>query len=175
MKVLIAGPQHSCTRLFFGLIDRHPDVSLPRHLSVPGNMDNEWVWLDISDDDILSKYDKILIIDRDSNCIDRSNERDYNLNGISEVSKNLITESMETIIHKKGLKWFGDNVVIASFESLFSYKNMYLTYLFLKLGLDPAMYDYKSEGNYQPLEADGKPYWFSVDLEIKDTNKKYFK
>ena len=68
-----------------------------------------------------------------------------------------------------------NNIVYLSIESLFQYKKNILKQTFKLLGVDDKNYPYDKTGNYNPKDLNGKDYWFRVNLDIKDCNKKYYK
>lgn len=171
MKVIVIGPQHSCTRLFTAIIDRHPDVSFVEHWSVPSGTKTYLFPHDVDPHDMKPKeWDRIIVINRDSNAIDMSCERDgikihENENeNQSQKSKAFIRSAIDNLSEAERSK-----ISFVSFESLADYKELYLRQVFITMGLDPGVYDYNLSGRY----IFDPPRWFTVILDIKDSNRKY--
>lgn len=163
---------HNCTRLFTGLIDRHPDVETCEHWSVPSGLGEKARWEFPTDANPYTgeqeEY-KVVIVNRDSNAMDLSCLAADNIKlsaKQSEKCKGFVVERLRPFIAANP-----DRVVFVSFELLANYKELYLKRMFRTMGLDDHGYDYTFEGTY---EFDPKR-WFSVDLDIKDTNRKYLK
>ena len=170
MNTIVIGPQHSCTRLIVGLIDRHPDVIHVDHMGTLdiNNPNIEHIWN--------SKiYDKIVIVSRDASCINMSNERDYKISSkksTAEETINIINDKINNLLKNNIYKF--EDIVFLSIESLVQYKEHIVKKLLIQLGLDELKYDYNLKGIYKPNDIhnpDGR--WFSVDLNIIDPNKKY--
>lgn len=170
MNTIVIGPQHSCTRLIVGLVDRHPDI---RHVDHMGTFDidnpnNKHIWNS-------KVYDKIIIVSRDASCINKSNERDYKIQlkeSKAEETIKIINEKINNLLKDNIYKF--EDIVFISIESLVQYKEHILRKLFIQLGLDESKYDYILKGNYKPNDIhnpDGR--WFTVNLNITDPNKKY--
>ena len=157
MKVIVVGPQHSCTRLIVGIINRHQDIELVDHLgSIDENSYNEVF-------KTIEQYDKIIIVSRDNSCVNKSNEinKDINFNdGICEKTVDLINRKINDLIYNKNYDF--NNIIFVSIESLVQYKNLII-----------KKYDFNLSGNYRPKEINGGERWFSVNLNIEDPNKKY--
>ena len=62
-----------------------------------------------------------------------------------------------------------DKCVFISIENLFDYKSLYIRKVLEEVGLDPNNYDYDLKGEY----VFDPPRWFSVNLDISDSNRKY--
>ena len=171
MKVIVIGPQHSCTRLFTGILDKHPNIEC-NHWSVPSGMGGKTNWAFPIDYDPYTdkevKY-KVVIVNRDSNAIDLSNKEQKGISlsaCISETSKKYIENQLLDIFYDDPAR-----IIFASFELLANYKELYLWKLFKSIGVDPNLYNYVFTGVY---EFEPKR-WFSVKLDISDTNRKYLK
>lgn len=167
MKILVIGPQHSCTRLIVAILDRHIETSEIGHYSIPGNKPPVF---NFPGDNLINSFDKIVIVNRDSNAIDKSNIKqgfgiDYenDLNNISQKSKKIINDGLKNINMNK--------VVFISIENLVDYKENYLRQFFKLIGLNDNNYDYNLSGKY---EFD-PPRWFTVNLDLIDPNRKYLK
>lgn len=169
MKILVIGPQHSCTRLFVGLIDVHPSVSYTNHISVPSGGSYLSLGPYLNGD-----YDKICVVSREPTIINLSNKTDYNIpieeNIAAKACANILSELERASLAAPD---FMDKVHFVSFEALLNYGRTYIKSVLSKMGLDPAKYPSKT-GIHQPKNADGSNTWFGVELDIKDTNKKYF-
>lgn len=163
-NILVVGPQHSCTRLVTALLDRHPDVNHVGHWSIPSN--NPPVF-NFPIKNHLDTFDKIVIVNRDSNAIDISNTKsghkidENNSKNISYMSKNMIYNNLGEIDHNK--------LVFVSIETLADYKEFYIRQLLGSLGLDSNTYCYNLSG----IHTFDPPRWYTVDLTIKDPNRKY--
>ncbi len=162
---LLIGPQHSCTRYITGIISKHQDVREIHHFSVPCGNKNYPVIEHIN-------RGKIIIVARDTSCINKSNYHSYNIdikeniaNKASRHIKNEINFLISNGYDKK-------NIIYVSIESINLYKELYIKYLIKKLGLDLTKYDLKLEGRFTPLN-NSKPTWFTVNLPIENPNKKY--
>jgi hypothetical protein len=175
MKAIIIGPQHSCTRLFTAIIDRHPDIEYAEHWSVPsGTQDNyQFPIYKNPNTEEPETYDKILVVNRDSNAIDLSCLRDNIEIFLDDESKNQSYKTKSFIIDSINNLSESDRekLTIASFENLVTYKEVYLRQLFTTMGLDPNTYDYNLTGRY----TFDPPRWFTVNLDLVDTNRKYLK
>ncbi len=162
---LLIGPQHSCTRYITGIISKHQDVREIHHFSVPCGNKNYPVIEHII-------REKIIIVTRDTSCINKSNYIDYNIsinyNLAAKASKHI--ENEINFIVSNG--YDKNNIIYVSIESIILYKKLYIKYLIKKLGLDLCKYDLKLEGKFTPLN-NGKPTWFTVNLPIENPNKKY--
>ena len=156
MKVCVVGPQHSCTRYIVCLLDKHPNISFVGHIG--SNFPTIR----------LEKFDKFVIVSRDENCINKSNEKynektDLGTIGIKNINKILEKVFINNI----------DKIIFFSFETFFSYKNHYLHTIFQDLRLDPNNYDYKFKKKHSPLTKSKKKRWFRINLKIKNCKKKY--
>ena len=168
MNFLIIGPQHSCTRLIVAILDRHINSNNISHWSIPGGVEDglSYSFPDLS---LINEYDRLIIVNRDSNAIDKSNMRDgvkidfvNDANNLSQISKKMIYEN---ILDLNIL----DKCVFISIENLFDYKSLYIRKVLEEVGLDPKNYDYDLKGTY----VFNPPRWFSVNLDISDSNRKY--
>lgn len=166
MNTIVIGPQHSCTRLIVGLVDRHPDVKQVDHFG-SFNMHNPRVWEK-------KTFDKIIIVSRDASCINLANVR-HNIDPKeckAEKTINIINEKINNLL-KNNIYNFED-IVFISIESLVQYKEYIIRKLLIQLGLDVSKYDYNLKGIYKPNDIySPKGRWFNVDLDIIDPNKKY--
>ncbi len=166
---LLIGPQNSCTRFLTGIISKHPDVKEIHHFSVPANNN---VFYPVESHHIIR--DKIIIVTRDLSCINLSNYHNYNI----DIKDNIGIKASEHINKEIGNLvengYDKKNIIHISIESINLYKELYIKYILKKLGLDLAKYDFNLTGRFTPLN-NGKPTWFTVNLEIDNSNKKYIK
>ena len=118
-------------------------------------------------------YDKILVVNRDSNAIDLSCQRDNIEIFLDDETKNQSYKTKKFIIESINNlnKEDYDKVTFTSFETLVTYKELYLRQMFVSMGLDPDNYDYNLTGRY----TFDPPRWFTVNLDLIDTNRKYLK
>jgi hypothetical protein len=162
------GPQHSCTRLIVGLIDRHPDIKYVHHMGT--NEKGHIFDLDYK------KFNKIVVVSRDSSSINKSNEINKGISfnsNIAEKTVDLYKNKINQLINNNICKL--ENIFFISVESLVQYKELILKKLLLHLELDITKYDFNLTGEYQPKEIDNVTNrWFKVNLDIVDPNKKYF-
>lgn len=170
MKILVYGIQHSCTRLVCGLLDLNKNIKII-HLSNPSG--NEKIKLNTIFERRKKNghpiWDKIVIVTRDLNAVDHSNKNEnFGINMLTFLKNDL-----EEYIKKNTFD--ENNIVYLSIESLFQHKKNILKQTFKLLGVDDKNYPYDKTGNYNPKDLNGKDYWFSVNLDIKDCNKKYYK
>lgn len=169
MNTIVIGPQHSCTRLIVGLVDRHPDVKHVDHMGTFHIDDpkNNHIWNS-------KVYDKIIIVSRDASCINMSNQK-YNIDPKeckAEKTINIINEKINNLLKNNIYKF--EDIVFISIESLVQYKEHIVRKLLIQLCLDESKYNYNLNGNYKPNDIhnpDGR--WFTVNLDIIDPNKKY--
>ena len=168
MNFLVIGPQHSCTRLVVAILDRHINSDNIAHWSIPGGSEDglSYNFPDISS---INEFDRLIIVNRDSNAIDRSNIKngieidfDNDDNNLSQISKKIIYEN---ILNLDIL----DKCTFVSIENLFDYKSLYIRKVLEAVGLDPNNYDYDLKGTY----VFNPPRWFSVNLNLVDSNRKY--
>lgn len=171
-NIVVVGPQHSCTRLFTALFDRHKEIGEVGHWSIPYG-ENQYAFP--SERKILREYDKVVIVERDSNAIDLSNRdkkgmaldfKDDSKN-VSQISKAYIKEHLDAL----DPKIVDERVVFASFETLVTYRDMYLRQLFAELGVDQNDYDYRLKGRYEFSPK----RWYNVNLDVIDSNRKYLR
>lgn len=166
---LVIGPQHSCTRLFVSLLDRHPDTG---HIGHIGSNTPHFAH-------IIKQYEKIIIVSRDSSCINYSNQKVNKISIYEDVATeavNIINNEINKIyeLYPERVK----DIIYVSYENLYQYKENYIKYILSLLKLDISKYDFNLTGIYKPsdLITDKNPTgkrWFSVDLNIIDANKKY--
>lgn len=169
MNTIVIGPQHSCTRLIVGLVDRHPDIKHVDHMGTfyIDDPNNKHIWNS-------KVYDKMIIVSRDSSCINMSNKK-YNIDPKeckSEETIKIINEKINNLLKNNIYKF--EDIVFISIESLVQYKEHIVRKLLIQLGLDESKYDYNMTGKYKPNDIhnpDGR--WFTVNLDITDPNKKY--
>jgi hypothetical protein len=165
---LLIGPQHSCTRYITGIINRHPCINEIHHFSVPCG-DNHYCSTVTH-----IVREKIIIVTRDISCINLSNLHEYNIDikdNIGIKAAKHINKEINFLLENNYNK---NNIVYVSIESIVLYKELYIKYIFKKLGLDLSNYDFNLKGNFTPTN-NGKPTWFSVNLEIGNPNCKYIK
>ena len=164
MNITVIGPQHSCTRLIVGIVDRHPDVKHVDHMGT----------FDITNWDEEKLGDKIIIVSRDASCINMSNQK-HNIDPKeckAEKTIKIINEKIYNSIKNNIYKF--EDIVFISIESLVQYKEHIVRKLLIQLGLDESKYDYNLNGKYKPNDIhNSKGRWFTVDLDITDPNKKY--
>lgn len=171
MNIIVIGPQHSCTRLVVGLIDRHQDV---KHVDHMGTNDlpelNNKLWNE-------KIYDKLVFVSRDASCINKSNEENNNIpfeEGIAEKTINRINININHIIDNNIYNF--NDIIFISIESLVQFKELVIKKLLTQIGLDHSTYDFNLIGNYTPNDINNsKKRWFNINLNIVDPNKKYFK
>jgi hypothetical protein len=165
---LLIGPQHSCTRYITGIISKHLDVNEIHHFSVPSN---GGIFYNTIPHIV---REKIIIITRDISCINLSNNHEYKI----DIKDNIGNKASEHI--NKEIKFLIENgynkknIIYVSIESVNLYKKLYIKYILKKLGLDLSKYDFNLNGRFTPLN-NGRPTWFTVNLEIDNSNKKYIK
>ena len=166
---IVIGPQHSCTRLFVSLLDRHPDTG---HIGHIGSNTPHFY-------DLINEYKKIIIVTRDTNCINKSNlyTNKININyDIGTKAYNIINKELDKI-YKNNINRIND-IIFVSFESLYQFKKNYIKYILKCLDLNINKYDYNLQGIYKPTDLITKENpkgerWFSVNLNIINSNKKY--
>jgi|SaaInlStandDraft_6_1057023.scaffolds.fasta_scaffold00062_8 GR25 family glycosyltransferase involved in LPS biosynthesis len=166
---LVIGPQHSCTRLFVSILDKHPDTGHIGHIG--SNMPHFA--------HIINQYEKIIIVSRDSSCVNYSN---FHVNKIS-IYDDIASDAINIInneINKIYKTYPGriKDIIYVSYESLYQYKTNYIKYILSQLNLNIDKYDFNLTGIYKPsdLITERNPLgkrWFSVNLNIIDSNKKY--
>lgn len=170
MKVLVYGIQHTCTRLVCGLLDLNKNIKII-HLSNPSGDEN------INLNSIVERrkkngnpiWDKIVIVTRDLNSIDHANKKkNFGINMLSFLKSDLDKYIQKNLFDE-------NNIVYLSIESLIQYKKEILKQTFKLLGVDDNNYPYDKTGIYIPKDLNGQDYWFSVNLDINDCNKKYYK
>lgn len=171
MKVMVVGPQHSCTRLFVALLDVHPEVEGIMHLSMPssGKMHS------------IREYfvgcDRMLIVSRDRCAVNLSNLRDYKIpldDDIAGAACAAIRDELGAMMRRDQGLW---RVSFASFDALINYRDVYLRHVLAGLGLEPSQYPTLAslEGQTRtPKDSLGRPLWFSVELTLHDANEKYY-
>ena len=168
---LVVGPQHSCTRLIVALLDRHPDVNYVGHM---GTNSPNFI-------NLIKHYQKIIIVSRDPSCINKSNEVTNGIDFDEDVSTKateIINKQINTIYDKHEDRI--EDIHFISIESIIQYKTHVLKRFFQELGLNVDNYNYNLTGEYRPkdIKSDKNPdgqRWFTVNLNIRDCNKKYFK
>ena len=167
MDIIVVGPQHSCTRLIVAILDRHKSVNRIVHHSIPSNKPPVF---NFPDKNSTAEFDKIVVVNRESNSIDKSNIKDGHKIDYNDDSKNISQISKKII--NNGLKDVDPNkVVFVSIENLVDYKEMYIRQFFRIIGIDENDYDYDLHGTY----VFNPPRWFKVKLDIIDPNRKYLK
>lgn len=169
MRILVLGAQHSCTRLFVGLFDIHPDVEVVGHASVPANGEVKSVL------DIFPKYDHVCVVTRSPTAINLSNLTDYKI----PIEQDIAAQAYSSIINdlKKAIledKDFEKRLHFVSYETAQNIGEFYVKYLLSKMGLDPSKYPGLKDEYHTPKAEDGAKQWFTVHLQIEDVNKKYF-
>ena len=83
---LLIGPQHSCTRYITGIISKHQDVREIHHFSVPCGNKNYPTIEHIN-------REKIIIVARDTSCINISNYHSYNI----DIKENIAIKASKHI------------------------------------------------------------------------------
>ena len=161
MKIAVIGPQHSGTRLFVAHLKLHSQIKDVVHWSVPGGTPKGIVYEDFYEQ--LKTCDKFLIISRDASCINRSNITKKKMHQVAEKSTTLIQKNIK-LLEKDGRI---NDVVFTSYEQLLQFKEFTLKQIFRNFGLNTENYRYDIKGIY-------KGDWWTVDMTLKDGNKKYF-
>lgn len=163
INVQVIGAQHSCTRLFVGLLNQHPEIGHVGHQSVPSCTENGYhQMLHYFTPHYSVKIDKIIIVVRDKHCVNRSNKEKKGFKNVGDKAVKFITEQ----INKMGEEKLKD-IIFTSYEMLYQYPEFTLKQLFRQIGVSE---DYKID-NKKGFQGS----WFKVDLNIKDVNEKYIK
>ena len=163
MNILVLGPQHSCTRLVVSLFDKHPDVNYVGHC---GTNDPKIIF---NDNNI--NYDKIIIVSREENCINKSNEK-HNKNKKTQGTKAIqrINKQLNKLSNKKKY----EDIVFFSFDTFYSFRKFYLQKILESIDLNTDNYDFNFTGLHTPKEYNSnKERWFTVNLEVQNCNEKY--
>lgn len=170
MKILVGGPHHCCSRVFVALLDRHPDVDYVGHFTVPDEGRGESLLEKFNEG-----YDVICFASRDSTAINLSNKCRRGVPLVDDVAHMGSLElqaDIQTLLEKHRITM--DQINFLSIEAAVLYGDLYLKSILHQLGLDPSKYPPLDGSTYTPRERGGDPRWFSVELLIRDENKKYF-
>lgn len=151
MNILITGPEHSATRLWWGLIASHPDVGIEatRHSSYP----SQDAWPGIPSD-----IHQAVWCTRDRSCTAASQRRSYeSVDAAWPIFLEQVCSFTPPLPY-----------IIVSIEAYIMCGRAYLYQVYEQLGLETEGFDYP-QGTYDLGPAMG-----TVDLAPKDTNVKYY-
>ena len=160
MNILVVGVQHSCTRLFVGLLNKHKELGNVGHWSIPSGNTYHNFANNIGNKKIA---EKIVIVVRERNCVDLSNLRTDKKKNVSRDGIKFIKENLDQIKQKNKL----NDVIFVSFEMLEQYKEYTLRQVFRNLGINENNYNYNNDN--ETFSTD----WFKIGLKVKDVNEKY--
>lgn len=158
MKILVIGIQHSCTRLFVGLLSQHPEIKSVGHQSIPSEKSYHHFCNKFTTNKI--KFDNIVLVVRDKGCVNKSNLK-HNAFNIAEKGAKFIKDEINKIRKEDRKK-----IIITSYEMLYQFKELTLRQLFRSINVDEDNYDYNKKGTV-------KCGWIRTSLHVKDVNSKY--
>ena len=171
--IYVFGPQHSGTRLFSCLIDRHPDVKGILHQSFPCGKDQYYDNFSTSNQYDFDNCDYLVIVNRENEFINKSNMRG-GLGKIAEKSKIHIMNELENI-KIKNEDFYKIKVIDVSYEKLVSQKELYVKQILESMNLDTSKYDFNLKGKiHTPNNQFGEQNNNAMCiLKIMDGNAKY--
>ena len=171
--IYVFGPQHSGTRLFTCLIDRHPDVKGILHQSFPSGKHQIYDEFSTSNQYDFDNCDFLIIVSRENEFINKSNIKG-GLGAIAERAKTHIKNELLNI-KIKNEDFYKNKVVQVSYEKLVSQKQSYLKKILDRIGLDSSKYNFNFKGEtHIPNDHLGQPNRNAmVRMKITDGNAKY--
>ena len=171
--IWVFGPQHSGTRLFTCLIDRHPDVKGVLHQSFPAGKHQMYDNFSTEEQYDLEKCDFLLIVNREDEFVNKSNIM-KNHGPIAEKAKIHINKELENIEIIDN-DFYKNKIIRVSYEQLVSQKGTYIKKVLDRIGLDSNKYNFNLDGKkYIPNNIFGKPNANAlVRMSIIDGNAKY--
>jgi hypothetical protein len=177
MRIIVVGAQHSCTRLFVGLLDVHPDAELVAHMSIPSDGKLHRI-RDMHPAD-LEKYDRICVVTRDATCINLSNSVWKDGEVHVPLSENISKKAYDSLLgdleyieeHDDALM---SKIHFVSYEALVHFGYLYMRSICREIGLNAGKYPPKNLLSAIKSYTPKVDRWFSIGLNISDSNKKYF-